>query len=491
MNNPKTPAFLGIDLGTSSVKLILVAPKNSPSAGDTPSVPIIRKSGASYEEISPAGWYAALCRAARELELSAGEVTAVGLSSQVGTYIINGTDVLSWNDPCGQNECAEIKRRYPKDTFLREIRMPHPDIASYPLPRLLHISENFSPIREICMPKDILCEHLTGQRVSDPYSWRGLSDTVSGRFSPYFLSEITKWGIPSSALPPLCSPVSCIGTITETAAGETGIPAGTPVYLGMNDFFCSLVGMGMTEVGDAFDITGTSEHLGVMEDILHPDTAMVSSPYPCGGGSGTSLYVHYGVTASSGASQKFSLSELGVRTPDIEGCLARRAPIFLPYLNGERAPIFDPDARGTFFGIGTETTREDLAYAVLEGVAFSLYHIYTEMGSPALNTLRVSGGASRDPILNRLKALLLGTTLCTLSENDTSALGAAMCAAVGCGFSAGFSSAAEVFNRPLETFSYHPDTDGELRRKLLDRFAVYRGLYPTLKGSFGQWKTIL
>ena len=150
----------GIDLGTSSVKALIVRDGA-----------IIAKAKAGYDEISPEGWYAALCRALRTLDLT--RITAVGLSSQVGTYIIDGRDVIGWNAPIGREELCELTARYTKADFIREIAMPHPQIISYPLPRLLHITRHYGA-RAVCQPKDFLCQKLTGRLVSDPWSWRGL-----------------------------------------------------------------------------------------------------------------------------------------------------------------------------------------------------------------------------------------------------------------------------------------------------------------------------
>ena len=433
--------ILGIDLGTSSVKALIVRDGE-----------IIAKAKAGYDEISPEGWYAALCRALRTLDLS--RIAAVGLSSQVGTYIIDGRDVIGWNAPIGREELCELTARYTKADFIREIAMPHPQIISYPLPRLLHITRHYGA-RAVCQPKDFLCQKLTGRLVSDPWSWRGLYHPARG-MSDFFLREL---GI-TAALPPILPPDAIAG---EIHAPETGIPDGTPLHIGMNDYYCSLLGMGVTE-GDLFDITGTSEHLGSIGPQLYPDTPMVSGPYLHG-------FVHYGVTASGGPSMDFGMENFGFTDVDIRRSLDRRAPIFLPYLGGERAPIFDSDARGSFFGISAGCDRRDLAYAVLEGNVFSLYSIYQALGEPACRRMLVSGGAAKDPVLGQLKADLFGCPVHALREGDTSALGAAILAGA---------------ERPQGDIVCYPP--GGLRERLLPRYTIYASLYPALKTKFKQWK---
>ncbi len=448
--------ILGIDLGTSSVKLLLKKENGQ-----------LEKAKAAYTEKTPDGWLCAIKKAAASLDLSG--LDSISLSSQVGTYIVNETDVISWDDGVGSEELEAIKNKYPKEVFIREIAMPHPDIISYPIPRLMYIKNHYDDIVSICQPKDYICKALTDSCASDKYSYRGLAHTQTGVYSDFFLNEI---GIDKNVLPKLVSPCDIIGKTTADCKNRLGIPVGIPVYTGLNDFFSSIVGMGMNECGDMFDITGTSEHLGLICDSLQADTKMVSGVY-------FDKYIHYGVTASSGASLDFAINSFGLDGIDIGECLKSNPPIFTPYLNGERAPIFDSRARGTFFGIGSGCTKTDMAYSVLEGVAFSLYHIYESMGCPDFSSITVSGGASKNAVLNTLKAELFNKTVRSLTENDTSALGAVQLAANAMGLGENLNSYAE---------SYEPC--GKYRSVLLKRYEIYKGLYSTLKEQFIKFSKI-
>jgi len=345
-------------------------------------------------------------------------------------------------------------------------------MVSYPLPRLLYLQKKLGPLTSVCQPKDVIVSFLTGRRVSDVYTWRGLADPKTVQYSTRLLSGI---GINPAILPPLCLPTDLAGGVSEEAASETGLCAGTSVYLGMNDFFASILGMGI--VGDGmFDITGTSEHLGVVSGAITADTPLVSGPY-------FDRYVCYGVTASSGASLDLVASELGdipKTSTDPADYLQNSPPIFLPYLSGERAPIFDGEAKGVFFGLSRGCKKEDLAYAVCEGVAFSLYHIYETMGNRALSDrVTVSGGASKLALLTQIKAELFSKTFVTLKENDTSALGAVMVAGVGHGVFSSYPDA--VRNCCAEDTVYSPK--GNCRETLLSRYAIYKRLYPALKAE--------
>lgn len=452
---------IGLDLGTSSVKAVKIGQSG-----------VLDKAKASYQQDNPEGWYQAVLRVLRQIGPS--DVAALGLSSQVGTYIVNEQTVLGWSDSAGSEEAAYLRSHYSGEQFIQQINMPHPAISSYPLPRLMYIKKHWPNAVSVCQPKDFLCEKLAGRRVTDPFSWRGLANVHTGAYSSFFLREL---GVDASILPNIQSPADPAGRLTPQASAETGLPENTAVYVGMNDFYCSLVGMGMTRPGEAFDITGTSEHLGIVESKLAQDTSLVSSPF-------LDAYVHYGVTGSSGASLEFGMRNFGLDGVDIRRSLAEKPPVFLPYLNGERAPVFDGNARGVFFGISQGCTASAFAYSVLEGNVFSLYSILERLGQPAFQRVIVSGGAAKNPVLNKLKAAMLNTPVCTLAEENTSALGAAMVAAVGAGFCASLSDAVGRYVRQAQTFSPEP----ELLPMLLPRYRIYSELYPSLKHLYPKWK---
>ena len=453
--------ILGIDLGTSSVKLMLCRD------GET------HKMREGYSSADTDGWWQAICRAAKSTDLSS--VQAVGLSSQVGTYIVDGKDCIGWNEGVGKEELDLILSEVSRKEFIREISMPHPSIISYPLPRLKYILSHYPNAKKVCMPKDFICEMLTGGCVSDKYSWRGLASLDSGKYSVRMLSYI---GADSLSLPELRDPCSIAGYVTKEASHQTGIPEGTPVYVGCNDFFSGLLGMGICNEGDMFDITGTSEHIGIIESSLPSlDDGLVSGKY-------FFENAHYGVTASSGASIIFgrSLTRLDGVSP--AECLCLLPPIFLPYMNGERAPVWDTDARGVFFGINGKATQRELSYATVEGVAFSIYHIYECMGKPHAEAITVAGGAGKDRISNLIKASLFDIPVKVCKESDTSALGALITAAVGNGLYPDIRSAVAAVSEISDTV--YPDR--ELTPILRARFEIYKGLYPALKDSFKSFK---
>lgn len=210
MNSRKQ--ILGIDLGTSSVKMIL-------RAYDGDALKIKER----YDEPSPAGWRRAVKKALAGLDL--GSVAAIGLSSQVGTYIIDGREVIGWEDRKGVEELGALRERFGREVFMEEISMPHPNIISYPLPRLHYIQKQYPGAEKVCQPKDFLCEMLTGNCVTDPYSWRGLANLRTGRYSRKLLDEI---GFSVHKLPRIAGILESAGTTKEIPLEGNLLPAGIP-----------------------------------------------------------------------------------------------------------------------------------------------------------------------------------------------------------------------------------------------------------------------
>lgn len=447
--------ILGIDLGTSSVKLIYDDGKKMSAVSE------------KYDSPCPKGWFNAICKAAKSLDLSS--VKAVGLSSQVGTYIINEKDVIGWNDAVDNDGLNDTLRAHDKSFYIDEISMPHPSIASYPIPRLRYIKKHFDAVSSVMMPKDMIIKMLCGKVVSDKYSWRGLCNLETGKYSKALLDEI---GVDDSILPPIMNHTSLGGRVTKSAAEKCRIPENTPVYVGCNDFFAAISSLGI-ENNALFDITGTSEHLGIISAEPNFDTQLVSGPYFSG-------YATYGVTAASGTSLNFALSLDSVTTELFLEKYTKNLPIFLPYLNGERAPIFDQNARGVFFGIDKNCDKSCLALSVFEGVVFSLYHIYETLGGVKADYIATTGGASKSVVLNLMKATMFDLPVRVAKFDHASATGAVIAAAVGC----------KMYDSPISAareccgFSKEIMPAKSLALLMAERFKIYKSLYPALKNEF-------
>ena len=454
----------GIDLGTSSVKIVCVDQDGN-----------IQKASCRYRENTVDEWLWAIREAFRRLDTQ--KITAISLSSQVGTYIMED-ELLSWRASGGEEELKELLETFSTGEFVTEISMIHPSLISYPIPRIHYLQKRTEPDhipQAICQPKECICRYLTGKNVSDQYSWRGLANQETGKYSQKFLNYL---GISDKVLPTLKSPFKTAGRLLEEPANECGLNPGIPVYTGCNDFYASLLGMGIVKPGDCFDVTGTSEHMGMITEKLVWDDQVIASPYLNG-------YVAYGVTASSGGSLDFGLRELDLINVSYEKYQnKKKLPIFLPYVNGERAPIYDSQARGVFFGIEADTTREDMAYAVMEGVAFSTWHIMEKLSKENIRQIICAGGATRNKNLLKLKADLFGVPFVRAKEEDTSGYGACLIGAVG-----------EEWYPDIETAvknmcSYDSAIIPQENRKLQDRFQLYKNIYTDLKQEFKEFRRI-
>ncbi len=458
MTKKSTPLFLGIDLGTSAVK-ILLADKEG----------VVRKARCGYDAPFPEAYTAAVrtCLSGFLKDEEKARLTAISVSSQVGTYITDENTVIGWWQSEGTEELSELCRQYGDEVMLREISMRHPPLVSYPLPRLSYIKKHYPNTKRVMMPKEYLILALTDNFVSDPYSYRGLYNFEKSELSSFFIDKIA----PDVSLPKIISPTDIAGTVTSSASDYFSIPANLPVYCGMNDFFAGLLGMGVFNEGDSFEISGTSEHVGVIRGELAENG--ISGKYLNG-------YIQYGGTKSSGKACELALSELSADELSPDARLMPGTPVFLPYLNGERAPIYDENARGVFFGIDTETTKASLAYSVLEGVVFSLYDIALDIGMPRGGRLITSAGSSGNAVMARIKAELFKKEILRALEPDTSALGAAMIAMVGSGEFKDFGEAI----RALIKYETVAAPTGEAYTKYKERFSTYRSIYRALKDEF-------
>ncbi|MFV0413747.1 MAG: xylulokinase, partial [Oscillospiraceae bacterium] len=383
--------------------------------------------------------------------------TAVCLTSQVGSYLMYSPQLpphkmalRGWQAAAASDEIAQFMAARSSGYWQREIGMQHPMLWSYPGPFLLLQKEQegarFPSFEKLLSIKDYLYYRFTGLFYSDPYTWRGLAMGRELGYSQRYLQDL---GISSSLLPTLAEPGSAPGGLLPALARQLGLAPGTPVYLGCNDFFAGLLGSGCTGPEAAFDVTGTSEHLGLVQSRPQTQPLLISGPYFSG-------YANYGVTASSGSTLRWAETVMA----DLPEALPpKELPVFLPYLNGERTPLYTPGASGTVVGLRETHTRQDIAAAAVCGVVYSLYSIwklFPEADTAAVAALRVTGGATRIPLYNQIKADLFGIPLEIPVQSEGSALGAAMLAAVGMGWFCSLHEAAKAWQPTCRLVTPNP-----------------------------------
>ncbi|MCL2813287.1 MAG: FGGY-family carbohydrate kinase [Oscillospiraceae bacterium] len=442
---------IGIDLGTSSIKCF--------AAGFGEPVVL----SASYDKDGPKGMISALAdmfgRLGGQIDLKNTE--SIGMTGQAGSYITAPRDNLDdirlwlpWHTAGRETFLKKVLAEIDCEAFFAMTGMYHPNLTSYPLPNILYIKNAYPGMLGDCVllqPKDWLCALLTGSLYSDAASWRGLADWDAEKYVP----ELIKYaGIDENRLPV----IQKWAQIDKNGASLTGLCEGTPVCVGYSDFYSALVGMDIKDAGTCFDITGTSEHFGVTAAEAKP-TPLIIGRFGAFG-----LYAHYGVTASSGRALNMARTNLGFSSPDANGgsrlSLREKAPIFLPYVRGERAPVFDSGARGVFCGISENCKQEDLSYSICEGVVFSLYDIYQKLGCPEINHIKTTGKASGAEILGILKASLFGVPVIGERPDCGSAMGAVK-------------MAGGEWEREQRTW----EPDLALGGRLRYRFEVYKRMY--------------
>ena len=482
------PAAIGLDLGTSGLKAVLLSANGQLLAEATAPLTLQRPQPL-WSEQAPADWLAAVHRAMAALRGQADpahwqQVRALAAAGQMHGAVLLGAQgqvlrpAILWNDGRSQAECVELEAREPATRRITANRA----MAGFTAPKLMWVARHepklFAQVARVLLPKDWLVWQLTGQYSSEMSDAAGTLwlDVAGRQWSPAMLAAS---GMRAEQMPTLHEGPEVVGTLWPGLAQAWGLPAGVTVAAGAGDNAGGAVGVGVVKPGDALLSLGTSGVIFVATagPQANPERGVHTF---CHALPGTWHQMAVMLSASSALSWWCAVTGL---TPAAllaglpVGGVRQAAPLFLPYLSGERTPHADPGATGSLHGLTAAHGRDDLSYAVLEGVAFAFADglaALQQAGSRPARLLAIGGGARSDAWL-QLLADVLGLALDRPAGAEVGpALGAARLALL----SLGLDRAAVVTPPPIaQSFEPTPANQAVLQARL----ARYRAAYAPLR----------
>ncbi|RLG46509.1 MAG: hypothetical protein DRN92_05125 [Thermoproteota archaeon] len=439
---------LAVDVGTSRCKVALVDPHGKVLAKTLEGYEVLRPDSICAEQ-SPLVWWKAFKKGVSELlrisKVDPRKIAAVGISGQSPVVF----PIDSKGNPLNNALLWMDRRALPQAKRLARIFGVRED-PSNALAKILWFKDEkpwvFNETFKFLQTSDYIAFKLTGKFVTDKFT----AMTAFFKLSDWsWASEIEDLGVPIDKFPDVLEPGSPIGPILGQVSREVGLGEDTVVVAGSIDAYLAILGSGAIRSGSACDITGTSTCLMITSSkaIYDPKERIFCTPHFF-----KDLFIVSGVLSTTGASISWFLEEFGKEEilkasktgEDPFDLLISRASgvqpgseglIFLPYLAGERSPIWDPFAKGAIIGLTLKHGKNHIIRAILEGCAFGLRHIIEtaeELGVH-IDEIRVCGGASKSDLFCQIKANVVGKPVITLQDPDASLVGAAILALVGGG----------------------------------------------------------
>ena len=483
--------FVGIDLGTSAVKLLLM--------DDTGAVKnIVSKEYPLYfphpgwSEQNPEDWYHATISGLKELleGFNKEDVSGISFGGQMhGLVILDEDDkvirpAILWNDGRTTKECDYLNYEIGKSTLSKYTA--NISFTGFTAPKILWVMneepENFARIKKIMLPKDYIAYMLTGVHCTDVSDASGmlLLDVKNRKWSKE-MCEICH--ITEEMLPTLFESYECVGTVLPEVARELGIREDVKVAAGAGDNAAAAVATGTVGNGGCNISLGTSGTIFISSEKFGVDKNNALHAFCDANGA----YHLMGCMLSAASCNKWWMDEI-VGTKDyvteqkaIEK-LGENHVYFLPYLMGERSPYNNPNARATFIGMTMDTTRADMTQAVLEGVAFALrdsFEVAKSLGIPISRT-KICGGGAKSPLWKKIIANVLNVKVDVLETEEGPSLGGAMLAAVACGVYENVETAAKQIVKVVDTV----EPEEELVAKYEERYAQFKAIYPACISVF-------
>ena len=472
--------LIGIDVGTTAIKAILVDDRGNRLDAFARAYPMARPAEGLAEQ-DPQDWMdgvlAALTQFAAGHDL--GGLAGIGICSQVNTHVFVGADgkalmpAIVWQDTRSAPDAAELDARVTAQQKLDWFGGPVPIDASHALSRMANVHRTspglYHSTRHVLLPKDYCVMQLTGAVASDPIAAVGLvnRDGYVGALLDLVPGAAEK-------LPPLHGFTHVAGHV------RTGLPcAGAPVVVGAMDAWGGMFGTGVAQNGDAMYQSGTSEIPGIVSTTVNPTPGVILFP-PYEG-----IVMHAAPTQTGGAALAWLGNMLGRTAAEMSALAAgiepgSAVPLFLPHLQGERAPIWDSATRGVFARLDNRAGAAEMVRSAMEGVAFSVRWAFEALQASAgldVAVANIGGGGSRSDVWCQIRADALGMSLRRTAAPDAAAIGAAILAGVGSGVMPSIAVAA----RELVQFDRTFEPDASKAGYYADKFGKYRELYEALK----------
>ena len=487
--------YIGIDLGTSSVKLLLMDELGVIHQQVTREYPL-EFPHPGWSQQAPEDWKDAVLSGLQELTANCDkrQIAGIGTGGQMhGLVVLDRDDnvirpAILWNDGRTAAQVDYLNEVIGKQTLSE--RTANIAFAGFTAPKILWMRENepenFARIAKIMLPKDYVNYILTGVHCCDYSDASGmlLLDVAHKRWSKEMLDLC---GITEAQMPALYESYETVGTLRPEIAQLLGFPENVKVCAGAGDNAAAAVGTGVVGDGGCNISLGTSGTVFISSKQfgVDPNNALHAFAHADGG------YHLMGCMLSAASCNKWLMDDI-LRTKDYAG---EQAPItdeklgtnhvyFLPYLMGERSPINDTNARGAFIGMSMDTSRADMTQAVLEGVAFAIrdsVEVAKSLGIP-LESSMLCGGGAKSPLWRRILANVLNMPLTIPASEQGPGMGGAMLAMVACG---AYGSVAEACAK-LVTVSETVAPDPEIAARYEARYRQFRLIYPALKGLYPQ-----
>lgn len=483
--------FIGIDLGTSAVKLLLVDGVGKICGTVSRDYPLFFPHP-GWSEQNPEDWWAAVQDGLKELtrDIDVSQVAGVGCGGQMhGLVILDEDDrvirpAILWNDGRTYKEVDYLNNVIGKKKLSQ--LTANIAFAGFTAPKLLWVQENepenFRRIRRIMLPKDFINYKLTGVHACDYSDASGmlLLDVEHKCWSREMLDIC---GVSEGQMPKLFESFQVIGNVTA----DIGLPKTAKVVAGAGDNAAAAVGTGTVGDGACNISLGTSGTVFISSEKFGVDDT-----------NGLHAFAHadgrfhlMGCMLSAASCNKWLCDEI-LKTKDYpaeqkditDEKLGANRVFFLPYLMGERSPINDTNARATFLGMTMDTTRSDMVQAVLEGVAFAIRDSFEVAKSLGIHIERskVCGGGAKSPLWRKIFANVLNLPLDIPQTEEGPGYGGAMLAMVGCGLYGSVKDCADALVTVRETVQPDP----EIAARYEKQYQRFRDIYPTLKPLFAK-----